>query len=242
MGCQKEIAAKIVGGGGEYVLAVKENQPHLYEDIKLAFDAASRTRANPGSTSPSVRPKGPRKGRQETRTCCVITDPKGIRDAGLWTGLTAICMVISERVVNGVAGSETRYFIGSVSGTAEDVSALGARSLGDRELAALDLGRMFPRGRPTASGREQAPRTCRGSASWHCVCSKRRRTVKARVSHTRLVTGVEKRLSVECTGSNPREIDCSGRKQREILVRKPCRSGQGRQVCFTPTFDSSWLS
>ena len=30
MGCQKEIAAGIVQGGGEYVLAVKENQPHLY--------------------------------------------------------------------------------------------------------------------------------------------------------------------------------------------------------------------
>ncbi len=58
MGCQKDIAAKIVGGGGEYVLAVKENQPHLYEDIKRAFDAAL-DEASPGSTSPSVRPKGP---------------------------------------------------------------------------------------------------------------------------------------------------------------------------------------
>ena len=33
MGCQKDIAAQIVDGGGEYVLAVKENQPHLHEDI-----------------------------------------------------------------------------------------------------------------------------------------------------------------------------------------------------------------
>ena len=54
------------------------------------------------------------------RTCCVITNPKGIRDAGLWTGLTAIVMVISERVVNGVAGSDTRYFIGSAARTAEE--------------------------------------------------------------------------------------------------------------------------
>src|SRR5512135_2918084 len=38
MGCQKEIAADIVGEGGQYVLAVKENQPHLYEDIERAFD------------------------------------------------------------------------------------------------------------------------------------------------------------------------------------------------------------
>ncbi len=50
----------------------------------------------------------------------MITNPKGIRDAGLWTGLTAIVMVISERVVNGVAGSDTRYFIGSAARTAEE--------------------------------------------------------------------------------------------------------------------------
>ena len=119
MGCQKDIAAKIVGGGGEYVLAVKENQPHLYEDIQLAFDAAL-DQGEPGVDFTECQTEGPRKGRQETRTCCVITDPKGIRNAGLWTGLTAICMVISERVVNGVASSETRYFIGSALGTAEN--------------------------------------------------------------------------------------------------------------------------
>jgi predicted transposase YbfD/YdcC len=61
-----------------------------------------------------------RGGRQETRTCCVITNPGGIRDMGLWTKLTAICMVASERVINGVASHEVRYFIGSVAGTAEE--------------------------------------------------------------------------------------------------------------------------
>ena len=38
MGCQQEIAVDIIGGGGEYVLAVKENQSHLYEDIERAFE------------------------------------------------------------------------------------------------------------------------------------------------------------------------------------------------------------
>ena len=119
MGCQKEIAAQIVGGGGEYLLAVKENQPHLYEDIERAFDEVL-DQGEVGIDFTECQTEGPRKGRQETRTCCVITHPQGIRNAGLWTGLTAICMVISERVVNGVAGSETRYFIGSVSGTAQE--------------------------------------------------------------------------------------------------------------------------
>src|SRR5207342_3166380 len=40
MGCQKEIAAGIVQGKGEFVLAVKENQPHLYEDIRQEFEEA----------------------------------------------------------------------------------------------------------------------------------------------------------------------------------------------------------
>jgi predicted transposase YbfD/YdcC len=119
MGCQKDIAAGIVAEGGEYVLAVKENQPHLYEDIERAF-AEVLDQGEPGVDFTECQTEAVRSGRQETRSCCVITNPNGIRNAGLWTGLTAIGMVMSHRVVNGVAGCETRYFIGSVAGTAEE--------------------------------------------------------------------------------------------------------------------------
>jgi predicted transposase YbfD/YdcC len=119
MGTQKEIAAGIVREKGEYVLAVKDNQPHLYEDIQRAFEDALED-GEPGVEFAVCQTEECRSGRQETRTCCVITNPSGIRDAGLWTKLTAICMVVSERVVNGVPGSEIRYYIGSVAGTAED--------------------------------------------------------------------------------------------------------------------------
>src|SRR5438876_2060058 len=40
MGCQKDIAANIVAGGGHYALTVKDNQPHLLADIQDAFAAA----------------------------------------------------------------------------------------------------------------------------------------------------------------------------------------------------------
>jgi predicted transposase YbfD/YdcC len=119
MGCQKEIAADIVGGGGEYVLAVKENQPHLSEDIERAFEEVL-DRGEPGVDFTECQTEEIRSGRRETRTCCVITDPRGIRDARLWAGLTAIVMVISHREINGVASDEIRYFIGSAAGTAED--------------------------------------------------------------------------------------------------------------------------
>jgi predicted transposase YbfD/YdcC len=119
MGCQKEIAAGIVQGKGEYVLAVKENQPHLYEDIQQAV-AEALEQGEPGVDFTECQTEGVRSGRHETRTCCVITNPRGIRDSKLWTKLTAICMVVSERVVNGVPSSEIRYYIGSVAGTAEE--------------------------------------------------------------------------------------------------------------------------
>lgn len=37
MGCQREIAETIVSGGGDYVLALKENQPQLYRDVVDLF-------------------------------------------------------------------------------------------------------------------------------------------------------------------------------------------------------------
>src|SRR5205823_3307824 len=40
MGCQKEIAEQIVEQQGDYLLAVKENQPTLYEQIER-LDAAA---------------------------------------------------------------------------------------------------------------------------------------------------------------------------------------------------------
>jgi predicted transposase YbfD/YdcC len=119
MGCQKEIASGIIQKKGEYVLAVKENQPHLYQDIGQAFDEALE-HGEAGVDFTECRTEGVRSGRRETRTCCVITNPSGLRGLGLWTQLTAICMVVCEREINGICSSEIRYFIGSVAGTAEE--------------------------------------------------------------------------------------------------------------------------
>ena len=44
MGCQKEIAKKIVDGGADYLLAVKDNQPTLSADIASVFTCANTTR------------------------------------------------------------------------------------------------------------------------------------------------------------------------------------------------------
>ena len=43
MGCQKEIARKIVDRGADYLLAVKENQGQLYQDVRDLFEAGDGT-------------------------------------------------------------------------------------------------------------------------------------------------------------------------------------------------------
>ena len=51
--------------------------------------------------------------RVEKRTCYVITDLAKIRSRKQWKGLKAIGVVVSERTLNGVTSSETRYYISS---------------------------------------------------------------------------------------------------------------------------------
>jgi predicted transposase YbfD/YdcC len=119
MGCQKDIAAGIVQGKGGYALAVKENQPHLYQDIEQSFEKVLEN-GKPGVDYTEIVTEEVHGGRHETRTCRVMKNLSGIRDARLWVGLMAICMVTSQRVVNGVPGNEVRYYIGSVDAAAED--------------------------------------------------------------------------------------------------------------------------
>jgi predicted transposase YbfD/YdcC len=119
MGCQKEIASKIVAGGGDYVLAVKDNQPHLHQDVDACFMAALETDFA-GLEWSVARTEETNRGRQEMRECHVIVHPSGLRDAALWKGLAAICMLLCRRVVDGVESVEFRYYIGSFAGTADE--------------------------------------------------------------------------------------------------------------------------
>ena len=82
----------------EYLKSQKGHvESHLYEDVARAFDETLDW-GEPGVDFTECQTEEVRSGRQETRTCCVITAPEGIRDASLWAGLTAIVMVISQRV------------------------------------------------------------------------------------------------------------------------------------------------
>jgi predicted transposase YbfD/YdcC len=118
MGCQKAIAAKIVAGGGDYVLTVKENQEQLLADIRAALNQAYESDcAGLEHDTYETRERG--HGREEYRCYTVLHDTAGVRHAADWAGLTTIGFCYSERTVAGVTGEELRYFIGSKKATAK---------------------------------------------------------------------------------------------------------------------------
>ena len=66
MGCQKALAKTLVAGGGDYILAVKENQPTLHAEIQAAFATAAPAPGRRLKTGPP-RAQGPRKRRTAVR-------------------------------------------------------------------------------------------------------------------------------------------------------------------------------
>ena len=119
MGCQREIASKIVDEGGDYILAVKANQPELHEDLKLLFDEAKKNNfQHMGYDFYETTEKG--HGRIETRRVWVTREIDWLRQRGEWANLRGAVCVESQRQVLDAAGgpsqssTETRYYISSV--------------------------------------------------------------------------------------------------------------------------------
>jgi predicted transposase YbfD/YdcC len=109
MGCQKEIAEQIREGGGDYVLAVKQNQPTLYERVCGAIDEGLERDAA-GIDEHRTEEAG--HGRREARTYAVFDAPEAIDPEGRWPGLCAVGVTFSDRTDSrGRASLEGRYYI-----------------------------------------------------------------------------------------------------------------------------------
>ena len=120
MGCQKEIAAQIRERGGDYILAVKDNQPTLHADIQDSFIKAFETDFE-GLDYDQIETHDKGHGRRETRSYTIITNPQTLTQKELWKDLTVIGVCTSVRIVgnpevdpdNVRESTEVRYFIGS---------------------------------------------------------------------------------------------------------------------------------
>jgi predicted transposase YbfD/YdcC len=113
MGCQKDIAAEIRDGGADYVLAVKENQPHLYEDLQQHFDAALENEDElPAQQHHSTREKG--HGRREQRFYYSTPVPETLRNQEAWRDIQSVGCAIGSTVRDGRESGLVRYFISSL--------------------------------------------------------------------------------------------------------------------------------
>jgi predicted transposase YbfD/YdcC len=115
MGCQKHIAADIVAGGGDYVLAVKENQPTLYADVqRVLLDGLEDDFA--GLEHRSWRTAEQGHGRTEERHYHIVAVPAHLAAKHAeFAGLRSFGMVFSERQVGeGPMVCETRFYISSL--------------------------------------------------------------------------------------------------------------------------------
>ena len=117
MGCQKEIAAKIVERGGDYVLTVKDNQPSLRAAIQECFQQAIETDfADVRHDTFQTQERG--HGRVDTRSYEIITNPL-LSMKGDWAQLNVIGLCYHESKQGDKVSEELRYFIGSRVATAK---------------------------------------------------------------------------------------------------------------------------
>jgi predicted transposase YbfD/YdcC len=113
MGCQKEIAEIVVEEEGDYILAVKDNQPTLHTEMQAAFATAG-----PIPKQRDVTTLTSDHGREESRTVRVLPAAKHLSASTLaaWMGLLSLVMVI--RVVTckatGTVSMEVAYYISSL--------------------------------------------------------------------------------------------------------------------------------
>ena len=111
-GCQKAIAATLVTGGGDYVLAVKDNQPTLQVELQAAFAQAPAPQLR---SSRVATPWDQGHGRQEERTGQALPaqDYLSAAHCALWLGVLSVVMVTREGwgQATGVQSLEVSYFL-----------------------------------------------------------------------------------------------------------------------------------
>jgi predicted transposase YbfD/YdcC len=113
MGCQRNVAAKIIEKKADYILALKGNQGTLREDVEVFVDEqkASKYEDTTISTHETVDADH---GRIETRNFTVIHDVGWLQARHQWPGLKAVVVVESQREISGKITNETRFYITSL--------------------------------------------------------------------------------------------------------------------------------
>jgi predicted transposase YbfD/YdcC len=113
MGCQTAIARQIVQSGGDYVLAVKDNQPTLHQKIQVELEDMLR---DGGAGLQHHRSVDGGHGRIETRDLWAVEGLDWLGEqASDWSGLRSVILVQAKReLAHGTSSTERRYYISSL--------------------------------------------------------------------------------------------------------------------------------
>jgi predicted transposase YbfD/YdcC len=113
MGCQRDIAQKIIDKKADYVLALKGNQGSLREDVEI-FVAEQEAVGFKDCEISQHRMIDGDHDRIETRITTVIHDVEWLQDRHGWPGMKAVVMVESSREISGKIEQETRFYLTSL--------------------------------------------------------------------------------------------------------------------------------
>ncbi len=116
---QREVARKVIEYQANYVMALKDNQPKLSEDVRWLFeDAEQHGFAQVEHDQFETCERG--HGREETRRCELLSDVSYLEDHR-WPGLQSVARVTCIRTLKGKTSSETRYYLTSLETDAKKV-------------------------------------------------------------------------------------------------------------------------
>ena len=114
IGCQRDIAQKVVEKKADYVLALKGNQGSLREDVEL-FVAEQKSNGFRDTTISRDQTVDGDHGRIETRTYTAIHDIGWLQERHDWPGLQGVVVVESERETGDKIERETRFYLTSLA-------------------------------------------------------------------------------------------------------------------------------
>jgi predicted transposase YbfD/YdcC len=122
MGCQKDICKKILAKEADYCIAVKNNQPSLYQDIVQLFDSTKDKKIKVQKSEE----KDQGHGRIEKRICEVIQCPEDFlkQHGSEWIGIKMLVKITSHRTTEGKESVSYRYYISSAKQSPKETNKL----------------------------------------------------------------------------------------------------------------------
>ncbi len=113
IGCQTKIAAQIVAGGGNYLLALKDNHPTLYGQVIEHFlELHSEPLPHEVYTLETNEPRA--RGRSEERYYTTAPIPAGLFGQDNWAGLQSLVQTTTTIIHADKTTIDSRYFLSSL--------------------------------------------------------------------------------------------------------------------------------